>query len=102
MAQPRSQRTHAYSPAHRTIWVIVAVLLAATLAGTLWVPFYNHTTPSLGGFPFFYWYQLAWVPAVAVLSAISYLLSRRAQGGRAAAPPAAGAGHDGTGAEGVR
>ena len=60
-----------------------AVLLAAAVIGTLWVPFYNHLTPALGGFPFFYWYQLLWVPIVAVLSAIAYLLSRRIERGNA-------------------
>jgi hypothetical protein len=29
--------------------------------GLLWVPFYNFRDPPLFGFPFFYWYQLAWV-----------------------------------------
>jgi hypothetical protein len=57
-------------------WIAIAVLLAAALIGTLWVPFYNHLTPKLGGFPFFYWYQLMWVPIVAILCAVAYLLSR--------------------------
>jgi hypothetical protein len=28
----------------------------------LLVPFYKHREPVLFGFPFFYWYQFAWVP----------------------------------------
>jgi hypothetical protein len=48
------------------------------------VPFYNHLTPTLGDFPFFYWYQLMWVPIVAILAAASYLLSRLAQRGNEA------------------
>lgn len=59
-------------------WIVIAILLAASLVGVLWVPFYNRTTPALGGFPFFYWYQLLWVPIVAVLGAICYGLSRLA------------------------
>jgi uncharacterized protein DUF3311 len=83
MAQPRPART-------RTgIWIVIAVLLAASLVGTLWVPFYNHTSPMLGGFPFFYWYQLMWVPIVAILSAAAYLLNRLAERGKAAAGPQA-------------
>ena len=27
----------------------------------LWVPSYNRLEPALGGIPFFYWYQLAWI-----------------------------------------
>jgi Protein of unknown function (DUF3311) len=81
MAQPRPARP-------RTgIWIVIAVLLAASLVGTLWVPFYNHTSPALGGFPFFYWYQLMWVPIVAILSFAAYLLSRLTRRGSAAAGP---------------
>lgn len=32
-------------------------LLALPFIGLLWVPFYNQETPTLFGFPFFYWYQ---------------------------------------------
>jgi hypothetical protein len=62
---------------HRSvgIWIAITVLLAASLIGTLWVPFYNHLTPTHMGFPFFYWYQLMWVPIVAILAAVAYLLS---------------------------
>src|SRR5215831_8934357 len=70
MAQHRAPRKHTGT------WIVIAVLLAAGVIGPLWVPFYNHLTPALGGFPFFYWYQLMWVPIVAVLAAIAYLLSR--------------------------
>ena len=76
MAEPRPARTRIGT------WIVIAVLLAASLVGTLWVPFYNHTSPALGGFPFFYWYQLMWVPIVAILSAAAYLLARRTSGGR--------------------
>jgi membrane protein implicated in regulation of membrane protease activity len=79
MAVPRRGRPRA------AIWIAIGALLAAALIGTLWVPFYNHLTPALGGFPFFYWYQLMWVPIVAILSGIAYLLSRLAQ--RDNAPP---------------
>jgi len=36
------------------------------------VPFYNSRTPELFGFPFFYRYQLAWVPVTAFLTWIVY------------------------------
>ena len=70
MAQPRTARTHAGT------WIVIAIVLAAALIGTLWVPFYNHLTPTLWGFPFFYWYQLILVPVTAFLCWISYLLLR--------------------------
>ena len=78
MAQFRPARTHA------GIWIAITVVLAASLVATLWVPFYNRLTPALGGFPFFYWYQLMWVPIVAILAAVAYLLSRLVQRGNGA------------------
>jgi Protein of unknown function (DUF3311) len=38
------------------------LLLLAPYAGLAWLPFYNTQSPELFGFPFFYWYQLLWVP----------------------------------------
>ena len=46
----------------------------------MWVPFYNRTEPSLGGVPFFYWYQLAWVLIGAALVLVVYLLETRVTG----------------------
>jgi hypothetical protein len=83
MAQFSSQPAHARSRRSRPrgIWAVIAVLLAAVLVGTLWVPFYNRATPAWGGWPFFYWYQLLWVPVVALVSWCCYLLSRLGRGG---------------------
>lgn len=57
-------------------YAAAAVLVLIGVAATLWVPSYARTTPKLGSFPFFYWYQLIWVPAIAVLSWLVYLLLR--------------------------
>jgi hypothetical protein len=37
-------------------------LLWVPLLGLLIPPIYNFEDPTLIGVPFFYWYQLAWVP----------------------------------------
>jgi hypothetical protein len=47
-------------------------LLLLPFIGLLWVPFYNFMEPELFGFPFFYWYQLAWVPITSVLIWLVY------------------------------
>lgn len=47
-------------------------LLALPFLGLLWLPFYNREFPSLFGFPFFYWYQLAWVPLTALIIWVVY------------------------------
>jgi hypothetical protein len=49
------------------------LLLLLPFVGLLWVPFYNtDTLPALFGFPFFYWYQLLWVPITAFLIWLVY------------------------------
>jgi Protein of unknown function (DUF3311) len=66
---PASRRTGA--------WVLITVLLLIAVLGTLIVPIYARSSPALGPFPFFYWYQLLWVPVVSILTAICYLISVR-------------------------
>jgi len=56
------------------------VLLLAPFIGLLWVPFYNYPLPELFGFPFFYWYQLAWVPITAFLTWLAYREALRKEG----------------------
>jgi hypothetical protein len=69
-------------------WTAVTVLLVIGVAGTLAVPAYARSGPMLGGFPFFYWYQLIWIPLVAILAGTAYFLLRRTDG------PGTGRGHD--------
>jgi hypothetical protein len=70
MAQPIPRRRNPAAV------VVVTILLVVAVAGTLVVPIYARSAPKLGDFPFFYWYQLIWVPVVAILAWISYLLLR--------------------------
>ena len=51
-------------------------LLILPFVGLLWVPFYNGALPALGGLPFFYWYQLAWVPLTSALIWVVYRSER--------------------------
>ena len=52
----------------RPIWLLLLVPFAALA----FVPFYNEAMPTLFGFPFFYWYQLLWVPLTSVIIFIVY------------------------------
>ena len=54
----------------------VRLLLLLPFLGLLWVPFYDRPGPALFGFPFFYWYQLAWVPLTSLLIWIVYSRDR--------------------------
>jgi cytochrome b561 len=72
------QTARAARPVHRWLYV----LLLAPFVGTLWVSSYAHESPRLFGFPFFYWYQLAWVFAAAGITTLVYLLTTpRRRGG---------------------
>lgn len=57
-------------------WTLVGILLAAPWVATLWTATYNSATPKLGGFPFFYWYQLMWIPLSVLTTGGAYLLVR--------------------------
>jgi hypothetical protein len=71
--------SHSGPPTRRTgVWVLVTILLLVAVLGTLIVPIYARSAPKLGSFPFFYWYQLLWVPVVALLTTICYLISTKA------------------------
>jgi uncharacterized membrane protein len=54
-------------------------LLVVPFAATLVPPFYARRTPELFGFPFFYWYQLAWIVISAVIVWIVYAATRSAE-----------------------
>jgi Protein of unknown function (DUF3311) len=64
-------------PRLRHRWVLL--LLLVPLVAVLVPEFYNFSSPSIGGMPFFYWWQLAWIAGVAVCVAIVYLATRRAR-----------------------
>ena len=49
---------------------ILLLLLIPMLV--LYVPFYNKIEPTLFGFPFFYWFQLSWIFASMIITAVVY------------------------------
>jgi Protein of unknown function (DUF3311) len=52
------------------------LLLLLPFIGLLYPPLYATRSPELFGFPFFYWYQLAWVPVAAVVTWFVYRRGR--------------------------
>jgi hypothetical protein len=52
-------------------------LLLVPLLGLLVPPIYNDVDPTLIGIPFFYWYQLAWVPGCGLCLLAAYALTDR-------------------------
>ncbi len=65
-------RDRTTSPVRRIAWL----LLLLPCLGLLWVPFYDRPGPALLGFPFFYWYQLAWIPLTSALIWLVWRLER--------------------------
>jgi hypothetical protein len=53
---------------HKRLSLLSILLLLVPYVALLWVPLYNRHDPVLFGFPFFYWYQFAWVPVTALLT----------------------------------
>jgi membrane protein implicated in regulation of membrane protease activity len=62
--------------------VIAGVCLFIPFVAMLWVGSYSKLTPEFIGIPFFYWYQLLWVPLSTLLTVVAYQLWRRDQRAR--------------------
>jgi uncharacterized protein DUF3311 len=54
----------------------IYLLLLPPFPALLYPPLYARHDPELFGFPFFYWWQFAWVIIGAGLTAIVYLVTR--------------------------
>ncbi len=54
----------------------VVLLLVVPLIAVLIPELYNFGNPAIGGMPFFYWWQLAWIAGVAVCTGIVYRATR--------------------------
>jgi hypothetical protein len=56
----------------------VGVLLAVGAVVPLLVWTYDSESPSVGGFPFFYWFQFLLIPIVSALTFVAFKLSESA------------------------
>ncbi|WP_354642272.1 DUF3311 domain-containing protein [Kitasatospora camelliae] len=65
--------------------VLAGLCLAVPIVAMLWVSSYSKADPEIGGMPFFYWYQLLWVPVSAVFTLGAYVLINRDERARRAA-----------------
>jgi hypothetical protein len=76
MSTPDSPDTDPRWKLTPTKYVVTVILLIAIVAPLL-VSTYDQATPRLFGFPFFYWYQLAWVFLAAGCCSLSFYLLKR-------------------------
>jgi hypothetical protein len=75
MSEERFTRERSGPPGPReTRW---SWLLLIPLVGTLIPPIYNSQDPELFGVPFFYWYQMVWIPVSVFITVTVYRVTRR-------------------------
>ena len=66
------QKPPAGGPSRWWYWLLIVPFIAM-----FWVASYNRVEPEWGGIPFFYWYQLLWIPIGAGLTFLVYLATHR-------------------------
>jgi hypothetical protein len=66
-------RTVTGPPSDTRLLVAAGACLLVPVLALLWVSSYARETPRLGGIPFFFWYQFAWV---FLTSALTYTAHR--------------------------
>jgi hypothetical protein len=66
------------SPPSRGTWIGICVLLAPAVVLPLLVWLYDKEDPTLFGFPFYFWVQLALIPVAVLLTVIAYYLAKGA------------------------
>jgi hypothetical protein len=69
---PREQRRPGWL---RRYWPRLLFLIP--FLAMMWVPSYNRLEPALGGVPFFYWYQLAWILLGAGIVLLVFRIERK-------------------------
>jgi Protein of unknown function (DUF3311) len=56
-------------------WILL--LLVPPFIAVLYPPFYSGVNPTLGGVPYFIWYQFLWTIITSVLTIVVYLVHGR-------------------------
>ena len=68
----REERFSRPEPAPRQRSNAAPLILVVPLIGVLLPWIYNTRSPEIIGIPFFYWYQMLWVPLSVVCTVIAY------------------------------
>ena len=75
MSDP-TDRPDSTSGQGRGRWALILVLLAPAVILPLWVSLYDREDPTLGGWPFFFWFQMALILFATTLTVIAFMVSR--------------------------
>jgi hypothetical protein len=76
----RSDHVVRMPPTRTGLLVAAGVCLLVPLVALMWVGSYARETPKLGGIPFFFWYQFAWVFVTSALTYTAHRLVLAARG----------------------
>jgi len=68
------RRPDGVPPTNYPLMVAAGILLVIPIVALMWVSSYARETPKLGPFPFFFWYQFAWVLVCAAMTYGAYRL----------------------------
>jgi hypothetical protein len=68
---PTSGNSRSSTPGRHALWLLLIPVAALIFPGI-----YNRETPTLFGFPYFYWYQLMWVFLATIVLGLVYWLTR--------------------------
>lgn len=93
MAETRSGGFEGPPPTNKSLIALAAFLLMIPVVALLWVSSYARETPTLGGVPFFFWYQFMWVFITAGLTYAAHrlvLAARKPGAGTTGHPAGAG------------
>lgn len=71
--EPENVRAAARRHVNASPWTWLLIL---PFIGVLVPAFYNKTDPTLGGMPFFYWYQMLWIAISVAVTVIVYRATR--------------------------
>ncbi len=73
-----SHRHAAGAGGGRSRWPLIGVLLAPAVILPLWVSLYDREDPELGGWPFFFWFQMALIVVAVGLTLVAFQLAKAA------------------------
>ncbi|MFC6287087.1 DUF3311 domain-containing protein [Nocardioides sp. GCM10027113] len=62
----------------RRTWLLIGLVLSPAVVLPLLVPLFDSVEPTLLGFPFYFWFQMALIPVAVVLTVIAYYLAKGA------------------------
>ena len=75
----QDEHTDKAPPADRRLQVLAGIFLLLPMIALVPVGWYARTTPRLGSFPFFIWYQMLLVFFCAACTSIAYVLVKKAR-----------------------